>query len=76
MWAWLLTPLISFGKFLAPIFIQEFMTMIRDWYLNRKKLADEAKQNAKASETYKGVVNDPNASREDRKNAENDYLNS
>lgn len=76
MLAWLLVPLKGLLKWLAPIFIQELIAHLKAWILEKKRQRDEAKQNKKAAEDYKAIVNDPTKTREERKNAEDDFINS
>lgn len=80
IFAWLLKPFLAIARFILPYIVPEIISRltngIKKYFADKKAKKEEAKQNAQASEEYKQKVADPNATREDRKNAEDDYLNS
>ena len=68
MQAWLL-------KYLGPIFFDKLFKAFSAWISELIRRQKEAKQNADAVKKYTDVVSNPNATREERQNAENDFIN-
>lgn len=69
--AWLL----RIANYLGPMLLEFLWGKASRYLSERKKAKEEAAKNKAAAEEYSAVVKDPNATREDRKNAEDKHLN-
>lgn len=69
----LLTPIFEWA---IKLIFSDLATFIHGWSERRRKLAEETKVNEEAKAKYEAIVNNPNSTREERKDAEDKYLNS
>jgi hypothetical protein len=70
--AWLL----RVASYFVWFFAEKIFAGISDYIRELVKRRAEAKQNKEASKAFKDIVNDPTKTREERKNAEDDFINS
>lgn len=75
-WTWLLKIFRPFAQILIPLvfdlLFNKVMSAVREW----KRKREEAKSAKEANKKYSEKVDDENATREERKDAEDKFLNS
>lgn len=75
MWAWLLRIFRPIAQWVVPLLFEFLFVKIKSAVSDWKKRKEEAKSSKEASDQYKQVVDDPNATREERKDAEDEFIN-
>jgi len=70
--AWLL----RIGSYIGPMLLEFIWGKLSRYLSERKARKEEAKKEKEATAAYKDAVAKPDATREERKNAEDDFINS
>lgn len=63
------------GAYLGPMILEFVWGKLKRYLDERKARREEAKSQKETATAYKEAVANPDATREERKNAEDDYLN-
>ena len=74
--AWLLHVLKPLFSWIVPFLFEFIFMKVKVFFENRKKKREEANADKAAKKEYTEVINNPASTREERKNAEDKYLNS
>lgn len=74
--AWLVALLKPIAEWLVTNLLGRLITAIKDYFVEKERKRQEDEEIKRANAEYFRVIADPNSTREERKNAEDKYLNS